>query len=261
MDNNLSREFIDLDRQSGGLSPLEDFEGLVEEKLMYSELQSSYKEFKEVLSQIPTLKGKTTEFIKEHLEVIRNYKDRTMFFLNVYNDTQLFEYVSIESCISEIQTTLEEIEKNLKDILDEIQQLPYFDLPDMLYFDSDIDLYSINGSKYTLSIDELHLDPEKGQEDNLVIKLIPDEGETLYGNIEIKYGDMNYDEDGNVSDAKEEGIDFIDNCIVEMIKTIANEWQEVLDDKQEIVQTLEDMLSELNHNNLRNSILSNSIRN
>ena len=113
-------------------------------------------------------------------------------------------------------------------------------LPDYLEYGNNISFYGKNGKKYTLRMDELYLSCDNGEADQLDITLLNCKGEALgIGCINITYGFVEFDDDGNVGDACDEDIEYSTTDITSALENIVEELEESIGSGKVVLEQLQ----------------------
>lgn len=113
-------------------------------------------------------------------------------------------------------------------------------LPDYLDYGDNISFYGKNRKKYTLSMDELYLSCDNGETDQLDITLMNFKGETLgIGSINLTYGFVEFDDDGNVGDACDEDIEYCTIHITSALENIVEEFETSIESDKAILELLQ----------------------
>ncbi|WP_395548425.1 MULTISPECIES: PIN domain-containing protein [unclassified Lacrimispora] len=117
-------------------------------------------------------------------------------------------------------------------------------LPDYLDYGDNIDFYGKSRKKYTLKMDELYLSCDNGETDQLDITLFNCRGESLgMGSINLTYGFVEFDDDGNVGDACDEDIEYCTTDIISALENIVIEFEESVESDKVILEQLQTELN------------------
>ena len=89
-------------------------------------------------------------------------------------------------------------------------------------------------------MDELYLSCDNGETDQLDITLLNCKGEPLeMGHINITYGFVEYDDDGNIGDACDEDIEYLTTRIISALEDIVAEFEESIEFDKAILKQLQ----------------------
>ena len=113
-------------------------------------------------------------------------------------------------------------------------------LPDYLDYGDNISLYGKNREKYILRMDKLYLSCDNGESDQLDIALLNFKGESLgIGCINITYGFIEFDDDGNVGNGCDEDIEYYTIDITSVLNNIVKEFEEIIESDKAILEQLQ----------------------
>ena len=228
----------DRDRESAGLTALGSFE----DKFLDSFKESSFVE--EMVSVFERLNRcysdleKITLFYDDEFWSYMNDIDTAEIqcFIKKWNELmKKLEDMEVSDDISGIREISEWIEQQIEnnDYTNLIDHLP-----DTIDYGDKIEFYGVEKKKYKLSMDELYLSCQNGEQDRLEIDLFAENERITGGNIEITYGFVEFDDDGGVADACDEDIDYRTGRIIESIIKIVNELEEFVGNENEIVEEI-----------------------
>lgn len=94
--------------------------------------------------------------------------------------------------------------------------------------------------KYTLRMDELYLSCDNGETDQLDITLLNFKGEPLgRGSINLTYGYVKYDDDGNIGDACKDDIEYCTTDITYALENIVKEFEDGIESDKSILELLQ----------------------
>lgn len=117
-------------------------------------------------------------------------------------------------------------------------------LPDYLDYGDNISFYGKNRKKYTLRMDELCLSCDNGESDQLDITLLNFKGEPLgMGSINLTYGFVEFNDEGNVGDACDEDIEYRTTDITYALENIVTEFEESIESDKNILEQLQSEFS------------------
>lgn len=112
-------------------------------------------------------------------------------------------------------------------------------LPDCLDYGNSIFIYGENKKKYTLQMDELYLSCDNGETDQLDITLLNSKNESLgKGFINLTYGFVEYNDDGNVGDACDESIEYYTTDIILALEKIVEVFEENIKYDKDILEQI-----------------------
>jgi len=114
-------------------------------------------------------------------------------------------------------------------------------LPDYLDYGDEISLFCKEKSNYKLVMSPLELMPDDGCQDLLTIKLLGRDGEIVArGNIEILYGYVNFNDEGNIEDGCAEEITYYTEAIVVALEDIVDEFEKYVDGETGLMESLKE---------------------
>ncbi|SFD31550.1 PIN domain-containing protein [Ruminococcus albus] len=113
-------------------------------------------------------------------------------------------------------------------------------LPDNISFGDIIELQNINRESIYLKIGSIDcITPENGGSDLIDISIVDSMGNTLaIGDIEILYGFINFDSDGNVGDGCDESTNYRTDEIIDYIKSLCLQWENFIIEKKQIADKI-----------------------
>jgi len=236
----LDAEIEDYERESVGLSSLSGFEDnfldsfrestFVENVVgLFERLNKCYREAEELnyfySEELP-------DFISAiEIDSIKDFLDKwnTLFLENK-------EFL-IESNINGILNIFESLQ--IKSYMYDFSEC-LTTLPDCIDYGDTITFYGKNRKKYSLKMDELYLSCDNGETDQLDITLLNSKGEPLeLGHINITYGFVEFDDEGNVGDACDEDIEYLTTRITSALEDIVTEFEECIEFDKEILKQLQ----------------------
>ncbi|MDF3000994.1 MAG: hypothetical protein K0Q48_1113 [Bacillota bacterium] len=235
----LDAELEDYERESVGLSSLGGFEDNFLENFRESNFAETVVGLFEKLNKCYSDAEELCYFYSEELpDFISAIEiDGIKSFITKWNELFLEneEYL-IESNISGIINIFDTLQSKATgyDFSECITSLP-----DYLEYGNNIRFYGKNRKKYTLEMDELYLSCDNGETDQLDITLFNFRGEPLgMGSINLTYGFVEFDDDGNVGDACEEDIEYCTTDITSALENIVNEFEESIESDKVILEQL-----------------------
>lgn len=240
----LDAELEDYERESAGLSSLGDFEDDFLENFRESNFVETVAGLFERLNECYSDAQELYSFYAEELpDFISGIEiDNINTFITKWNELfQENEEFLTESNISGILDTFDTLQSKAigYDFSEYITSLP-----DYLDYGDNISFYGKNRKKYTLRMDELYLSCVNGGTDQLDISLLNFKGEPLgMGSINLTYGFVEFDDEGNVGDACEEGIEYCTTDITCALENIVKEFEESIESDKIILEQLQSEFS------------------
>lgn len=210
----------DMERNSIGLQSLSHYESYFEECFYESGFSNN------VISLFERLEKCYTEIEELYLF----YSDEFQSFVMNYDCKKIQDFVG-ELCvllsIDEDECTINTIMEILDVIDSKIKAFDYSDidigLPDSLEYGNDIEFYGKNKEKYILEMDPLLLTPDDGGSDSLELRIVDNKKNNIANaNIEINYGYVEFNDEGNVGDACDEEITYNFDYLVEKLEEIVD---------------------------------------
>lgn len=107
-------------------------------------------------------------------------------------------------------------------------------------------IFSVDGDEYVLYVEDKYLTLEEGSQDEVLISLTnSDEDERWNGGIYITYGFVEYDEDGGIDNALEDDICLKVDDIINQIKSLRDEWKDIINDEEITILAIRDVIEEI----------------
>lgn len=107
-------------------------------------------------------------------------------------------------------------------------------------------IFSVDGDEYVLYVEDKYLTLEEGSQDEVLISLTnSDEDERWNGSIYITYGFVEYDEDGGIDNALEDDICLKVDDIINQIKSLRDEWKDIINDEEITILAIRDVIEEI----------------
>lgn len=235
----LDAEIDDAERESAGLTPLGNFEEEFLENFRESEFSEKVVELFERLNNCYS----TLE------ELYLFYSDAFPTFISSIEPDEILDFIEKWNTIYQ-KVNGYEAEENIGgilDILDKIEskacECDFSDhvstLPDCLEYGDNIIFYCKNKNKFELTMDPLYLSCDNGGTDWLDIKLLGHNcAIEAQGRIDITYGFIDFNDEGNVDDGCEEDISYETDSITIEIDKLVNELEQYVHCEEQKVETL-----------------------
>ena len=125
------------------------------------------------------------------------------------------------------------------DILSEISE---YRLPDIIDYDTSIDIMGINQNKIVFSIDPILININEGDQEIINISLSSEEGIIANGNITLTIGYINYNDNGNVSEGLDDNIDYNYTNILKNIEKFVNTEQIKVNKEFELINIIDEAI-------------------
>lgn len=215
----------EMERESAGLPSLSSDDTYIDRISDSNEVNELISTYDSLLSSLNT---KIENIIEEYNEFVDDMNAKSLTDLitkiNVYNVQSPFLQISYENSFTE-----EEIRESILDFVndhlcpimaletsfDSINYIDYFELNELLSF-TDLDY-----NRFSLSVVG-HLDPRNDDKDSVWIELHKNDNRISYGEIEVYYGYLNFDEDGGASDGSADSIDYHLEKVINDLKNVVN---------------------------------------
>ncbi|MGX5623666.1 PIN domain-containing protein [Bacillus cereus] len=218
---------LDMARESAGLTSLSSDQAYIEKISESSEVEGLINSNESLLS---SLYADIEEVIEEYEKFISDIKAKPVAELitqiQAYNLHSPFLKINYETSFTEeevIGSILEFVDDNLcpleslESSQESIKYEDYFELHELLTFN---DL-----ANNTIKLEVVgQLDPRNDDSDSIWITLHKNEDRISYGEIEVYYGYMNFNEDGGASDGALENIDYCLEKVVDDLKGVVQEY-------------------------------------
>ena len=233
-------EMSDLERESAGLSSLASFDSNVDEYLW---------RFREELER---LEADFLDIDDEIDEILNFYQEECMELLSDIDSAKLpdillrikpFYPYCIDRTINCVYVFTQWLAEKVNE-WDDINGTEKFS--DIDYGES-YSIYSKDGERYQLYVENKWLTLEEGSQDEISIRLVneEDESEKWLGGIYITYGFMEYNDDGGIGDALEDEIDINVDDIIKQIQFIRDGWIEAIHEEKELISELRNAIEEV----------------
>jgi hypothetical protein len=240
----LDAELEDYERESVGLSSLGDFEDKFLDNFRESNFVETvvglFERLNKCYSDAEELYYFYSEELPDFISAIEI--DDINTFITKWNELFLNnEEFLTESNISGILNILDKLQGKATecDFSECITSLP-----DYLDYGDNINFYGKNRKKYTLKMDELCLSCDNGESEQLDITLFSFRGEPLgTGSINITYGFVEIDDEGNIGDACDEDIEYRTSNITCVLENIVEEFEKSIKSDKIIFERLKSEFS------------------
>lgn len=223
------QELHNMERESVGLTLLSSDDTYIERISESTEIEGLIRTTETLLS---SLSAEIEDAIEEYYQFDEdtNAKPITDLIAKIqaYNVQSPFLQISFENSFTEEdvrEAVLEFVTDYLYPVealvstLDSIKYKDYFEFNELLSF---IDL---ENNTVTLSV-EGQLDPRNDDTDSIWIELHKNKNRISYGEIEVYYGYMNFDDDGGASDGSAESIDYRLEKVISDLTEIVQEYKD-----------------------------------
>lgn len=237
----LYADVLDMDREAVGLSSLscyedkfiDDFyESEFKEKLckLFERLDSSFRKLEEIESfydddlynYISTVDIESITMFAKKWNEFGNELEEIPEIIDIFGIKEIFEWV--------------EEKRNANDYSYESKYLP----DDIQYGDT-ITFYDVEKKKYEIKMENLNLSPSNGETEWVNIAIYQNNEICVNGRFEITYGNIGYDEDGNIGDACEDGILYYTEEIKDYIDKIVNEFEQYIGKEERIINDFKEI--------------------
>ena len=226
MIDDLRQELREMEREASGLTSLSSEETYIDEISDSDQVQELISTYDSLLS---SLNIEIENVIVEYYQFVDDMKAKSLADLiariKTYNVQSPFLQVSYENNFTEedvresilafVNDHLCSIE-TLESSFDSIDYIDYFELNELLSF-TDLDYKTVTLSAVG------HLDPRDADKDSIWIELHKNDDRISYGEIEVNYGYMNFDEDGGASDGSADSIDYHFKKVIKDLNIVVNE--------------------------------------
>jgi hypothetical protein len=245
-DYDYEQDIMDMDRESVGLLAMGEYDSFLEEALANSKMKQDF------VSKFETINALLSDFedvsmvYDEIMEQIKGSPDEAKkSLLKIAKNMDGIEDFPLDLDISEIMDgDMSDVHAWVEERYLEVVKFADADrLPDSIDFGDQIIFFDANDSKYTLSLDEIHINPSEGESEYIDIQLSNDlDNDAIKGYIKLTVGYINYDEDGGVADGLEDDVEYYYEEIIKEIDNVINSLRELLDNHIELKKLLEDLL-------------------
>ncbi len=232
-------EYLDERRESAGLSSLSGFKDMFLEEFAESDFACEVLAVFERINKCYDELEKLFYFYdEEFINYICSFElDNIDGFINQWNS------IARQFGFNEIEANIGGLVEIVGFIKDKSHQLDFSDidnkLPDFIEYGKDESFFAVNKKQYVLNMEELVLSCQEGDVDWLEITLSEkDKKEVVTATIEISYGYVNYNSDGNIDDACDQSIDYRTADVENELLKIANEFETWIIKEKELVATL-----------------------
>ncbi|MCF8890427.1 PIN domain-containing protein [Priestia megaterium] len=230
---------IEMNREAGGLTPLSaDYDEIIAELDPIQDLIYRLEQFQKELTVRYENYAEIYSFLGDELGS-RNFQEVLELAANFNEQKPLLE-LDIEGCndendlVNEIFSIVHELCLDVNEI--EVDDMFHY----QDYFESNATLAIIrgfNGEQYR--IDTLgSLSPSNGESDNIYLSIYKNEQRIKEAIITINYGFLDFDEDGNAGDGREESIDINTEDIIQEIESIKNRVISEIDLKHKVLKRI-----------------------
>lgn len=222
-------ELEEENREAGGLTPLSSWSDHLE--MEFSE-SKEYNKIQEIFKNINSITSQLNDDIYYMFEEL---KDKAIEKnLKIYDEDLFFK-------ISGLYQKLEEEDK-----------CEYETIQDHLEIGENIEFESVEKKKILLEWKNFELSPDNDSTDTILLFIKEDEKVIAKGMIEVYYGYLNFDDDGNADDGCEEYITIELDNIIEKLEKIEKAFRNELDfynsEYEEIIQNFKEIMNENNDN-------------
>lgn len=236
-------EYSDDRRESVGLSSLSGFEDMFLEDFSESDFVAKTLS---IFERINTCYDELEELFSFYEEDLINYIcgfeiENIDEFINRWNSVA--EQVSFPEADDSIGGLVEIVEY----IKDKSHQFDYSEingrLPDYMNYGKEESFFALEKKQYTINMEELFLSCQEGDVDWLELSLIENNQlKIAKGTIEITYGYVNFNSEGNVDDSCDESIDYYTSDIEKELLRIVDEFETWVFKEKEFVEVIRNKL-------------------
>lgn len=232
-------EDILLDLKGAGLSSLTSFDSDVDEYLMTfrEELENLNSEFSAIYDKIDEIidfyQEECMELLSE-IEIINlpNFLKKIEYIYPYYQDNTVRCFIEFMQWLSEKTAEWEKMKRS-----EDFSEID---------FGETRSIFSVDGDEYVLYVEDKYLTLEEGSQDEVLISLTnSDEDERWNGGIYITYGFVEYDEDGGIDNALEDDICLKVDDIINQIKSLRDEWKDIINDEEVTILAIRDVIEEI----------------
>lgn len=225
-----------------------------EDYLEYFDKDESYRE----MAGLPSLSGFQNymeEYVAEHDESQRIVD----VFENINKEMRKIEeiYSTYDDLLVAVDfdavepTKLKQLQERLggilssEDLIDNIFSLmeetkvECLELPDRLYVGADVNIPNLEHNNLCLHWINFELYPNSGDSHTVYLQLKKDDEIIAESYIEVFYGYMNFDEDGNAADGCESEISVNFYNIIEALNNLCEEYQEFISKHELVLRTIQ----------------------
>jgi hypothetical protein len=227
-----SLEYFDIDaesREMAGLPSLSGFQDYMEEYVAeHDETRLIVEVFESINKEIRKIEEMYTAY------------DRLLSAV----DFDAVEPAKLEQLQERLNGVLssENLKNNILFLMEETEE-EYLDLPDCLYVGADVDIPTPKHNVLCLHWSDFELDPESGETHTVYLQLKRDAEIIAESYIEITYGYMNFNEDGNATDGCESDIKVNLNSIIEALNNLHEEYQDFTSRHERVLGTIQSINS------------------
>ena len=236
----------DLDRENAGLTPLGQYENLLEASLEDSQMEkdivSFFNDYNEILLKFENTSSECDEVIERIKKSPEEAKHiLTRFFENVEEPDYLPFYKKDFSNIT--KDDVDSFCNCLEDIYNELEEYSdIYPLPDCIHFGDSIEFVDADKNKCILSIDDLNITPSEGDTEYISVSLTKNStGERIEGCIQLSIGYIAYDEDGGIADGCEDDISYSYDSLLDCLKDIIVRLKRILEKHNSYISIILEM--------------------
>ncbi|MDH8679498.1 PIN domain-containing protein [Fusibacter bizertensis] len=215
----LSSLSVDYEEKISVSDEFEDFTNHIQENL--DELSKQFEKYYELLYSFYEELFKYTD--EEFQRILNEYHTKEPLYL--FTDTD-----DLDDLRCDIYNKLQEIcyQEDYFDVYD------FYSLDERFVLGNQIAKFKIDEVEYAINC-EGYINPESGETDEVYIQFYKDKTLVSKGEIEIYYGYMNFDEDGNADDGAEESMNF---RLEKLYLSLENLFNPILNDIKEKCELL-----------------------
>ena len=230
-------DYFDLDkeaREMAGLSSLSGFQDYMEEYVSeHDQAQEIISVFEEISDEITKIEDAFAQY-DDLLSVIEFEK------LDQERITSFQQNMGIEREECSVEDFKDQLNVFMGETETEFQRLP-----DYLKVGENIKISTPSEKIFELSWSDYELNPESGESHTVFLQLINSGIVIIESHIEITYGYMNFDEDGNAADGCDEDIEVNFDEVILALKEILKEYQEFIGKHNHILDLIKNILPEV----------------
>ncbi len=232
-------DYLDERREAVGLSSLSGFEDIFLEDFAESDFTCNVLA---VFERINTCYNELEELFCFYDEDFINYicsfeLENIDEFINRWNS------VARQFALNETDANIGGLVEIVEFIKDKSHQFDFSGindkLPDFIEYGNGKSFFASNKKQYVLNMEDLFLSCQEGDVDLLEITLSEKGKEEITtATIEISYGYVNYNSDGNVDDSCDQSIDYYTEDVENKLLEIANEFEIWISNEKDLVEAL-----------------------
>jgi hypothetical protein len=237
-------EFLDERRKSVGLSSLSGFEDMFLEDFSESDFVA---ETLSLFERINICYDELEELFYFYEEDLINYIC-SFEIENIDKFIKRWNSIAKQVSFPEADDSIGGLVEIVEYIKDKSHQFDYSEinsrLPDYMSYGKEESFFASGKKQYTINMEELFLSCQEGDVDWLELSLIDNNQlKIATGTIEITYGYVNFNSEGNVDDSCDESIDYYTSDIENELLRIVDEFETWVIKEKEFVEIIQKELN------------------